>query len=91
MTATPSEIGLLAYPDVQLAGLYGLGDLFSIADRIARQRTGGSAPLLRVSRWECDDKGHVHNRDGDDGAVPSMIILPPSLAEPPRQDRKSVV
>lgn len=85
MTATPSEIGLLAYPDVQLAGLYGLGDLFSIADRIARQRTGGSAPLLRVSRWECDDKGRVHNRDGDDRAVPSMIILPPSLAEPPRQ------
>ncbi|MGJ4856956.1 GlxA family transcriptional regulator [Labrys sp. KB_33_2] len=85
MTMPPSEIGLLAYPDVQLAALYGLADLFAIADRIARERREGSGPLLRVSRWECDDSGQVRNRDGDDSAIPSMIILPPSLAKPPSE------
>ncbi|WP_454815197.1 GlxA family transcriptional regulator [Labrys neptuniae] len=85
MTMPPSEIGLLAYPDVQLAALYGLADLFAIADRIARERREGSGPLLRVSRWECDDSGQVRNRDGDDSAIPSMIILPPSLARPPSE------
>lgn len=85
MTEGPSEIGLLAYPDVQLAALYGLGDLFAIADRIARERRGAGQPLLRVSRWECDDKGKVCNRDGSDAVIPGTIILPPSLAHPPRQ------
>lgn len=85
MTSAPSEIGLLAYPDVQLAALYGLTDLFAIADRIARERREGSGPLLRVSHWECDAKGQIHNRDGEDDAIPGMIILPPSLAKPPNE------
>ncbi|WP_448953600.1 GlxA family transcriptional regulator [Labrys neptuniae] len=85
MATAPSEIGLLAYPNVQLASLYGLVDLFGIADRIARHRKAVSTPLLRVCRLECDDKGVVRNLDGNEAGLPAIIILPPSLAEPPRE------
>ena len=46
-----AEIGLLLYPDVQLAAVYGLTDLFRIAGEISQASGGPEAPAIRVSHW----------------------------------------
>lgn len=87
-----AEIGLLIYPDCQLAAVYGLTDLFRIAGEWAqRGAEGGTAPrLLRVSHWQVGA--------GEDAPEPSCIwdshpgrphrlshvIAPPSLIMPDR-------
>lgn len=47
------EIGLLLYPGVQLAAVYGLGDLFTVANRMAasQQREGWIGCVSVTGRW----------------------------------------
>ncbi len=47
----PAEIGILLYPNVQLAAVYGLTDLFYLANRFATARQLSGGPALRVSHW----------------------------------------
>jgi transcriptional regulator GlxA family with amidase domain len=47
----PAEIGILLYPGVASATVHGLTDLFTVADTLARQHIGPTAPMLRVSHW----------------------------------------
>ena len=89
MTTSPTivaEIGVILYPDVQLAAVYGLTDLFRIAGEMSFARGGPSAPVIRVSHWrqaveganiECSFDSHpgsLHN--------PGHLIAPPSLVLP---------
>lgn len=76
------EIGLLLYPGAQLAAVHGLGDLFSVANRMATGQERQAVPRLRVSHWQADEAGGVRrvfdSLPLDEGA-PQVVILPPCL------------
>lgn len=80
------EIGILLYPDTQMAAVLGLTDLFAIAQRIAGERGAPAVPLLCVSHWQrqAADGAVVRIEDSHPvaGGTPRVMILPPSLAEP---------
>lgn len=84
---SPLDIVLVAYPTAQKAALYGLADLFSVADKLSRDRLGKAAPVLRVRSMDLDQ---ITDRspDGTTGNAslpdaPSVVIIPPSLTGPP--------
>lgn len=81
-----AEIGLLLYPDVQLAAVYGLTDLFRIAGEMSAASGEPDPPAIRVSHWRQNQGG-----DGAECAfdshpgpahAPSHLIAPPSLVMP---------
>lgn len=47
----PVEIGILIYPEAQLAAVHGLTDIFLVANRFAAVRRLPAEPALRVSHW----------------------------------------
>jgi len=92
LTKTPkariaAEIGLLIYPDCQLAAVYGLTDLFRIAGDMSAQAGGPGAPRLRVTHWKPASASAACDWDSDPalGAPkPAYLIAPPSLIMPDR-------
>jgi len=89
MAADPTivaEIGLLLYPDVQLAAVYGLTDLFRIAGDFAASSDNPGSPAIRVTHWrQAKFEGEVDCvYDSHPGAShrPSHLIAPPSLVMP---------
>lgn len=80
------EIGILVYPGAQLAAVYGLTDLFAVANRLAADLGARRGPLLRVCHWSevpgrplavtFDSHPQAHYR-------PRAMIIPPSLTEEP--------
>lgn len=70
----PIEIGLVLYPGAQQAAVYGLTDLFNVADRLASKHRGGETGLLRVSQLRSEQ---------DESARPAVLLLPPSLSHAP--------
>lgn len=81
-----AEIGLLVYPDVQLAAVYGLTDLFRIASDMAASRDGEDPPAIRVCHWRQTEDGAgvecVHDSHPGVPHRPSHLIAPPSLVMP---------
>lgn len=82
------EIGILIYPDAQQAEIYGLSDLFRVANQFAVERKGEEAAVLRISHWQIDTLDSTPRRINDsDDDVPSpplsALILPPTLETPP--------
>lgn len=84
------EIGILVYPQAQLAAVHGLTDIFLVANRFAAMRRLPAEPALRVSHWrpagneqtvECvfDTLPEPYNR-------PAVLIAPPSLHNPISQE-----
>ncbi len=95
MSATPAiaEIGLLIYPDCQLAAVYGLTDLFRIANEWALRLAEGAqvARVIRVSHWQDrEDGGQVDcvwdSLPGKQHRL-SHVIAPPSLVMPERMQQ----
>lgn len=85
MTRKPdlvAEIGLLIYPDCQLAAIYGLTDLFRIAGEWAGEPSRG----IRVSHWQAAAEGVTCIWDSHPGAPHrlSHVIAPPSIILPER-------
>ncbi|MDR6873194.1 transcriptional regulator GlxA family with amidase domain [Bosea sp. BE125] len=94
-----AEIGLLLYPDVQLAAVHGLTDLFRIASDMSAAHGEPPAPAIRVSHWQLaaqDTAAQEHAAQGD-AAVECVfdshpgpahrlghLIAPPSLVMPAR-------
>jgi transcriptional regulator GlxA family with amidase domain len=87
-TVLPPEIGVLAYPDAQLGAIFGLTDLFAVANRMVAERLGAAAPELRVSHWRAtpgDPAGEVtRSFDTHPGlpGTPTFLILPPAITAP---------
>lgn len=83
-----TEIGILAYPDSQLAAIHGLTDIFVEASRLSRDLGGAGAPMLRVTRWRlaCDGEGVECSEDTHGGrpARPAVLIAPPTLKGVPK-------
>lgn len=82
-----AEVGLLRYPDCQLAAIYGLTDLFRIAGEMSRARAGdGPAQVMRVSHWQlAADGGDVECVFDSHPGLPrrlTYLIAPPSLTVP---------
>lgn len=79
------EIGLVLYPGAQQASVFGLTDLFGVANRIAAARQEQPELPLRVTHWRQDAPVVPPVRVFDNGASPSsvlsVLILPPTLDE----------
>ncbi len=89
MTTAPTiiaEIGIIQYPDVQLAAVYGLTDLFRIAGEMSVACGGPEAPVIRVCHWRQAEHGTGIERsfDSHPGSPhkPGHLIAPPSLIKP---------
>ncbi len=86
-TRLAAEIGLLIYPDCQLAAVYGLTDLFRIAGDMGETAGGASAPRIRVTHWKPSGASAecVWDSHPEAGApAPGHLIAPPSLIMPDR-------
>ena len=81
-----AEIGLLLYPDAQLAAIHGLTDLFRIANVMVSAHRGESTPALRVSHWTGSEQAGrtlpVFDSHPGEAHRLSYIIVPPSLVMP---------
>jgi transcriptional regulator GlxA family with amidase domain len=81
-----AEIGLLLYPDAQLAAVHGLTDLFRIAGDVVASREEADPAVIRVSHWRqaADGSGVECTFDSHPGGAhkPSHLIAPPSLVMP---------
>jgi transcriptional regulator GlxA family with amidase domain len=75
-----ADIGLLIYPECQLAAIYGLTDLF----RIAGDWVGESGHQIRVSHWQSSDDQVVCVWDSHPGTVHKLthVMVPPSIVMP---------
>jgi len=87
MTARTTELGLVLYPDVQMAAVLGLTDLFTMANRAALRLGKAKAPPLRVSHWRQDEPDGPVGRAFDSSpeaatGEPAVLIAMPSLLGP---------
>lgn len=83
---TPTEIGLLIYPDCQLAAVYGLTDLFRIACEWSSIDADGGRRCVRVSHWRMEGDGVSCVFDTHAGLPHELayVIAPPSIVMPDR-------
>lgn len=86
-SAVVAEIGLLIYPDCQLAAVYGLTDMFRIAADWAVSISGEeNVRAIRVSHWQVmpgeDSVECVWDSHPDRPHHLSHVIAPPSLVMP---------
>lgn len=89
----PAEVALLNYPGAQLSAIYGLTDIFGIANDRAREIGGAAAPVLRVTHWYPASPGgpveKTFDTHGDLPSRPAAVVAGPSLRnipEPPLLD-----
>src|SRR5580704_7867070 len=83
----PVAIGIVIYPECQLAAVHGLTDLFRVANRLGEQLFGSVCRQIRISHWQLDEADLEPVRTFDTHALAhgplTALILPPSLdAEP---------
>jgi transcriptional regulator GlxA family with amidase domain len=83
------EIGLVQYPDCQLSAIYGLTDLFRIANEIARAVAPSGEREIRVSHWRQEGADIVCTFDTRPGQPHALthVITPPSLVVPDRMQK----
>lgn len=80
------EIGILVYPGAQMAAVYGLTDLFSVANRLAADLGLAQRAPLRVCHWQEDADGVLAVSQDSHGLAhyrPRVMIVPPSLTQQP--------
>ena len=77
-----ADIGLLIYPGCALAAVYGLTDLF----RLAEDWTGEPRRGIRVSHWQAEEAGVTCSWDSHPGLPHRLthVISPPSIIMPER-------
>lgn len=81
------EIGLVIYPGAQQAAIFGLTDLFAVANHSAVAHQQTREPVLRISHWQPEpatgavDKVFDSYPDGGPSIL-TALILPPALGEP---------
>ena len=82
----PIEIGIVLYPNAQMAAVLGLTDLFVLAQQLAARHGNENMARVRVSHWQLKDAEHPPVRVYDSlpakSGSPEVLILPPSLEEP---------
>ncbi|WP_454816396.1 GlxA family transcriptional regulator [Labrys neptuniae] len=86
MGSTLPEIGLLLYPGVRTAAVYGMVDLFDAANDIARRRAGDASIGIRVSQWKIAEGGGIEcvaDSHGQAPHKPVAIVALPGLGDLP--------
>ncbi|MCK9510298.1 MAG: GlxA family transcriptional regulator [Pigmentiphaga sp.] len=82
----PIEIGIVLYPNAQMAAVLGLTDLLVLAQQLAARHGEVHVPTLRISHWELQDAQRepvrVYDSLPSKSGCPEVLILPPSLEEP---------
>ncbi|KPF72969.1 AraC family transcriptional regulator [Bosea sp. AAP35] len=85
-TTIAAEIGIVLYPDVQLAAVHGLTDLFRIAGEMSEASAGPGARVIRVTHWQQSGKQAqivcVYDSHPGTPHAPGHLIAPPSLIMP---------
>lgn len=85
---TCTEVGIVIYPQAQMAAVHGLSDLFRVANRFAAERVGVGAPELRISHWQLGPNGQKLERVFDTHQTPveplAALILPPGVDTVPK-------
>ncbi|CAG9182759.1 GlxA family transcriptional regulator [Cupriavidus pampae] len=80
------EIGIVLFPGVQLAAVYGLIDLFAIANEFAGRRGGEDVASLHITQWRQHPSEQEPMRDApivhDRSSSPAVLLLPPCLGDP---------
>ncbi|MCX5495839.1 GlxA family transcriptional regulator [Kaistia dalseonensis] len=88
-----ADIGLVIYPDSQLAAVYGLTDLFRIASEISEAQAQSRPTAIRVSHWRRDPVdgviGCVYDSHPGQPHKLSHLIAPPSLIMPEKMQSMS--
>lgn len=86
-TSLTNEIALLIYPDSLISAVYGLTDLFHVANTLLARHEETQKSPIRVTHWKQDaDKENqitcVYDTHAGSTHKPLMIVCPPSLIEP---------
>ena len=88
-----AEIGLLIYPDAQLAAVHGLTDVFRIAGETKAAQQGLQPNAIRVSHWRGIDGTEavecVYDSHPGEAHKLSHLIAPPSLIMPDKMQSMS--
>lgn len=81
-----AEIGIVIYPDALVSAVYGLTDLFGVANRLAAGHEGFRRPHIRVTHWRATDDGRdiacVYDTHEGRPHDLMMLVAPPTLGEP---------
>ncbi|WP_448954422.1 GlxA family transcriptional regulator [Labrys neptuniae] len=80
------EIGLLLYPGVRTAAVYGMVDLFDAANDIARRQAGTADIGIRVTQWKLAEDGGIACVADSHGSAPHRpvaIVALPGLGDLP--------
>lgn len=76
------QIGILLYPGAQRAAVYGLSDIFTVANQLRREHATTLLPEIHVSQWQLDALGQVSCADAlHDAQRPAIVIVPPCLGD----------
>ena len=86
-----NEIGIVLYPGVQMACVYGLTDLFGIAAKNALGHRPDSRPPFRVTHWQVALNADaapscVYDNDPRGCTQPRILIIPPTVVDLPSPD-----
>lgn len=77
------QVGILLYPGAQRAAIYGLADIFTVANQMRREHPDANAPDIQVSHWQLDAQGLVACDDASvEAHGPAIMIVPPCLGDP---------
>jgi transcriptional regulator GlxA family with amidase domain len=81
-----AEIGILLYPNSQVAAVHGLTDLFCAANAIHLAQGGSSCGEISVSHWKLNEDsgriGRIYTTHSGRNQKLAVIILPPSMGVP---------
>ncbi|HUE92312.1 GlxA family transcriptional regulator [Pseudomonas sp.] len=81
-TAPRAQVGILLYPGAQRAAIYGLADIFAVANQLRREHSTASAPEIYVSQWQLDTQEQLTCADASAAAhCPAILIVPPCLGD----------
>jgi transcriptional regulator GlxA family with amidase domain len=82
------EIGIVKYPDYLESGLFGLTELFAVANRFAMSHKDKQHSVIRVTHWQASPTNPTRielvfdSHPGASRSVPRILISPPSITEP---------
>ena len=98
VTIGPVTIGIVMYPNAQLSAVYGLTDLFAIANQIAMENGLQTVEPLRVSRWQVASESNrveeleeSSDRHGHHFTPLTVAIVPPNLESRGEEEPEAVL
>jgi transcriptional regulator GlxA family with amidase domain len=82
------EVGIVKYPDHLESAVFGLTELFTVANRFTRSQANLQRSFIRVTHWQASTMNGKRvelvfdSHPGIRRGVPRVLIAPPSIAKP---------